>query len=73
MSARARYEPASRTLTCPDCAAIEEPLLDETARTSATREYDRRRAAREQHVSERLGRFGVALVPITEEPQSTRA
>ena len=44
-----------------------------TAGASARRQYDRRRQKREDRARERLGRLGVALARLIDEPQSTRA
>jgi hypothetical protein len=43
------------------------------AGASALREYQRRHDAREKHVREQLGKAGVLLSRIVDEPQSTRA
>jgi hypothetical protein len=63
-----------RTLTCLACVSVPPPGESEgQAGASAQREYDRRHARREQHARQKLGRLGVGLARITNEPQSTTA
>lgn len=84
---RARWDPASKTVTCLACvaaalsaerpggpgAAVSPLPVDEgTAGASAMREYTRRRDAREQRMRERLGVVGVGLARLVGDPSSTR-
>jgi Nuclease-related domain len=78
----------ARVVTCVDCSADAESAapvaldLEVTAEpdlqvgvagASARREYDRRRQRREDYARERLGRLGIVLARLTDDPQSTRA
>jgi hypothetical protein len=79
----------AKVVTCVKCpadtedaepaVAVEPELASEpdvqagTAGDSARREYDRRRQKREDHARDRLGRLGVVLAQLINEPQSTRA
>lgn len=79
----------ARVVTCVECSdmtavagaavdlepdlAVQPDVEIGTAGASARREYDRRRRQREDHARERLGRLGVALSRLIDEPQSTRA
>jgi hypothetical protein len=56
-----------------DLSDLGAPFDPGLAGASAQRQYDRRKAAREQRNRQKLGRLGVALTRITDEPQSTRA
>jgi nuclease-like protein len=78
------YERTSRTIRCVDCQAASEPTAEVSvpqsvfdtgiAGASARREYERRRAKREQRVKSRFGdRVGGMWLAVTEDPQSTRA
>lgn len=79
------YEKSSRAVVCLGCAdgaaqatapASEAPQPGPdvgAAGASAKREYERRKAAREQRVREKHPHIGGFLLAISDEPQSTRA
>jgi hypothetical protein len=60
-----------RRVSCLACSPAEAPELGE-AGASALREYERRRARREQHARETLGGLGVFLARVIDEPSSTK-
>lgn len=77
----ALYEASTRSVRCIECGAasvaekrvegLEDPGV---AGSSARREYEARRSAREERVRRRLGKaLGNVALAITDEPQSTRA
>lgn len=66
----ALYDPAARTVRCVECP----PVDAGSAGNSARREYERRKAARQERVKGRFGNLvGSALLAMTDDPQSTRA
>ena len=78
------YDRATRSIhcvVCPGAVAGPEPVdesreqdLDAgTAGASARREYERRKAKREERVMDRFGRLGRVVLAVTDDPQSTRA
>lgn len=72
------YERASKSVVCLACAdgehhATDVDLATGAAGSSAKREYERRREAREQRVREAHPRIGGFLLAISDEPQSTKA
>jgi hypothetical protein len=79
--AQAMYEASTRTVRCIECEtapAAESPadVLQDPgiAGSSARREYQARRSAREERVRRRLGNtLGQIALAVTSEPQSTRA
>lgn len=65
-----------RCVVCPAAAEVrgEDPAFDSgVAGASARREYERRKANRETTIRGRFGRFGGAVLALTDDPQSTRA
>jgi Nuclease-related domain len=64
------WDSASRTLTCLGCSSV--PVAEGNAGASARREYERRRAGREQAARERLGCVGALLARVIDEPKATR-
>lgn len=71
---RPAEEVAPTAATLPnDLSELEAPFDPGLPGASAQREYDRRKAAREQRNRQKLGRLGVALTRLADEPQSTRA
>lgn len=86
---RAVYEKSTKTVLCLRCAdtrtqrpvAVEEAAtaepalnhLDGVAGSSARREHERRKAARERRIRERHPKLGGVLLALSEDPQSTRA
>lgn len=73
MGEEAVWSPQSRSITCLACATGQKTALEGAAGASALREHERRRLRREQPARDRLGRLGVLLARVVEEPQSTRA
>ncbi len=79
--AEAMYQASTRTVRCVECAApptaeprAEAPDDPGVAGSSARREYEARRSAREGRVRRRLGNtLGQIALAISNEPQSTRA
>jgi hypothetical protein len=69
----ARWYPHEKVATCIGCGLEEVDIASGQAGTSAQREYDRRRAVREERARARHGRLGVALARVTDGPQSTDA
>ncbi len=73
----ALYDQAAKTVRCTDCPTEDEgrQLLEQgTAGASASREYERRKARREDRVKGRVGDFlGGLLLAVVDEPQSTTA
>jgi Nuclease-related domain len=67
------WDPASRTVACLGCDLPEAPVVEGQAGASALREYERRRLRREHHAREKLGRLGVLLARVIDEPQTTKA
>jgi hypothetical protein len=57
----------------PAAPPAEVPVLEGNPGTSALREYERRRARREDEARRKLGRLGVALAALASEPQETKA
>lgn len=70
---RATWHPARRVVTCLTCGVKAGAGGLDTPGASARREYDRRRAAREDRARQTLGLLGVVLAKTIDEPQSTRA
>ncbi len=77
---RATWDARTRTVRCVGCTERPaakphraEPLDRGTAGASAAREYDRRKAAREQRVRSRHPRLGGVILALTDEPQHQRA
>jgi hypothetical protein len=78
---RASWDPEARTVTCLACALPTAPapavavpdvaVLEGTPGASAQREFQRRHDRREQHAREKLGRLGVVVARVIDEPQST--
>src|SRR6185436_6194592 len=63
-------------VVCPSEVPTPEPLPIDTgvAGASARREYERRKATREERIRSRLGgRLGGVVLALTDDPQSTRA
>lgn len=83
--AEAIYEPSTRTVLCLVCAEsasatdsdttpIDAPLtVSGPAGGSARREYERRKATREERVRTRHPKIGGLLLALSDEPQTTRA
>jgi hypothetical protein len=75
----ALYDRKTRMVRCAECPTREDPLGEPdievgTAGASALREYERRKANRENRIKDRFGRrVGGVILAITDEPQSTRA
>lgn len=72
------YERSTHSIRCVVCPAAnglaQEPAFDPgIAGASARREYERRKDNRETRIRGRFGRFGGAVLALTDEPQSTRA
>ena len=74
------YERSSKTVRCAshieapeDEAAVEEVIESGTAAASARREFERRRARREQQIRYKHPRLGGLIYALTKEPQSTTA
>lgn len=64
-----------RCVVCPsDSGLAQEQAFDPgVAGASARREYERRKDNRETRIRGRFGRFGGAVLALTDDPQSTRA
>jgi len=62
-----------KTVTCCSCQYWTTGVVEGQAGRSALREYERRHRAREDYARGRLGRLGVFLSKVVEEPRSTRA
>jgi hypothetical protein len=72
--AEALWDRRARTLTCLSCSSMSPPgPIEGEAGASAQREYEQRHAEWEQRARDRLGRLGVLLARVTDEPQSTTA
>jgi hypothetical protein len=72
----ALYDPSTRTVRCALCeSAVVEAIEDSgVAGRSASREYERRKSARDARVRARLGdALGGVVLAISDEPQTTRA
>jgi hypothetical protein len=69
----ATWHPGPRLVTCLDCPLDAAPVDPGTPGASARREYEGRHSAREDHARQTLGRLGVFLARVIDEPQSTRA
>lgn len=69
----ATWHPGPRVVTCLECQLEGVPVDPGIAGASARREYDRRHTAREDHARQKLGKAGVLLARVIDEPQSTRA
>lgn len=72
------YERATRTVRCLDCtserAAEPEPSDGSgVAGSSARREYERRKAKREERIRARHPKLGGLILRVSDDPQSTRA
>lgn len=67
------WDPGTRSVTCVSCDSAGAPADPGRAGASALHEYRRRHDAREQHAREKLGRVGVFLAKVINEPPSTRA
>lgn len=77
---RARWDAATRAVTCESCAArvMDEPpgpeVLDRgTAGASAGREHDRRKTGREARIRSAHPRLGSVMLGLSDEPQHQRA
>jgi hypothetical protein len=86
---KAFYEVSSKTVRCLQCAGSTAPLpptptaevptevalqhLDGVAGSSARRERQRRKVAREERIRSRHPKFGGVILALSEDPQSTRA
>jgi Nuclease-related domain len=86
VGARAVYERVSKTVRCLECgsgvAAVtqtgDEPAVavaqvSGTAGASARREFERRRAGREERIRAKHPKLGGFILAVSDEPQSTRA
>lgn len=69
----ASWDPVARSVTCLNCPRTSAQAEQDQPGASAQREYERRRARREQHAREMLRRPGLWLARLIDEPQSTRA
>lgn len=74
------YERSSKTVRClthadaPEDAAVQVQLVDSgTPGGSARREFDRRKAAREERIRTNHPKIGGLILALSEDPQSTRA
>lgn len=62
-----------KKVTCTGCRYGARDVIEGQAGRSALHEYERRRQQREEHARGQLGRLGVFLAKVIDEPQSTRA
>jgi hypothetical protein len=72
----ALYYPSTRTVRCTLCESTGVEAIEDSgvAGRSASREYERRKSAREARVRARLGdALGGVVLAISDEPQTTRA
>ena len=79
----AEYDRTAKTVTCLDCISTDGPtnapepepaaVAAGTAGTSAQREYERRKAKREDRIRGAHPRMGGLILALTDEPQSTTA
>ena len=72
----ALYDRATKTVRWLTCPKLPQELKSTQAAAggSARREFERRKAAREERVKGRVGNFlGGVILALTDEPQSTRA
>lgn len=77
---RASWDAAARTVTCFSCTETTsvappgpEPLDRGAAGASAGREYDRRKASREQKIRTKHPHLGGVILALSDEPQHQRA
>jgi len=61
-----------RRVTCLDCEAQHAEVTVGEAGASTLREYERRHQRREDHARTQLGRLGVVLARVIDEPSSTK-
>jgi hypothetical protein len=66
------WHPDLRHVTCLGCEAKHGEVVVGEAGASALREYERRHQRREDHARSKLGRLGVALARVIDEPTSTK-
>ena len=69
----ATWHPGERILTCLGCDLERTPVDPGTAGASARRNYEGLHAEREDHARQKLGKLGVFLARVFDEPQGTRA
>ena len=67
------WDAIQRVVTCLECPRAQLKPDNGVPGASARREYDRRRASREEHARQKLGILGVGLARLTDEPASTTA